>query len=277
MSLSLVLGWASYYLCQRCLPLAMAVRLLHENTTTTTESTNADNATTDSFNKGDLGILQSCFAVAYATSVFINGFLSDRLNLRFLFCFGLMTSSTLCLLFPLTEGNTTLSCIVWFVFGLFQGCGWPSSAKLLRQWYTPEELGTWWSIVSCSGNLACSFVLYFMREIEDWRYFFYVIGTATLIISVLISYTVRSPPTNANDLVKETSTSEPANVTSEKNSTKHSKPLNVPWYGAFFVFDLWIVALLYILWWLGEASVMDWGQVYLEEVARLPTKRAGTS
>lgn len=42
--------------------------------------------------------------------------------------------------------------------GLSQGCGWPAEAKLLRQWFHPDMLGTVWSIGSASSNVAGSVI-----------------------------------------------------------------------------------------------------------------------
>ena len=271
---SLVLGWISYYVCQRTLPSAIAL-MVPERTHAVDTDHNDTGVVTTGFSKGDLGKLQSCFAIAYAMSIFINGFLSDRLNPKFLFGFGLMTSSTLCLLFPLTEGNIILSCVVWFLFGLFQGCGWPSSAKLLRLWFSSEELGTWWSILSCSSNFSSSLIRYFMSQATNWRHCFHAIGATTLFLSIPILYNIHCPPSKNSVMSKEPSSGKEIETVTSNSHLRVEPSKTLPWYGAFLVFDLWVVALLYVPWWLAKGSVLDWGQLYLEEFVKLPKENAG--
>lgn len=111
-----------------------------------------------------------------------------------------------------------------------------------------------------------------MNQVTDWRVSFHTIGASAFLISIPLLWTVRSPSPKNSSGSKDSSKSN-SKHSNGYHKVEHSKPQ--PWYGAFLVFDLWVVALLYVMWWLAKGTVMDWGQLFLQETAKMPPKRAG--
>ena len=95
-----------------------------------------------SVEESELGFISSAFALSYGLSKFGSGVLSDKLQPRQLFVFGLIATGICNILFTFVDGVRFLSCI-WFVNGLVQGLAWPQCAKLLKVWFEPDEVGTW--------------------------------------------------------------------------------------------------------------------------------------
>ena len=89
--------------------------------------------------ESELGFISSCFAFSYGLSKFGCGILSDKLQPKELFVFGLIATGICNIFFTFIGGIMYLSS-VWFVNGLIQGLAWPQCAKLLTVWFKPDEV-----------------------------------------------------------------------------------------------------------------------------------------
>lgn len=162
MFISAVLGRSCCFFCQRTLPSAIGYMTAGFSEETALidgqRQTRSLELNELVFTKEKYGQLQNLFVIAYSTSILFSGFLSDYLNPRILFYLSMGMSGLLCTIFPLTTGYTLLCSIVWLCFGIFEGCGWPATAKIVKKMYTPIELGMWWSFLSesCASNIAAS-------------------------------------------------------------------------------------------------------------------------
>ncbi|KAA8578492.1 hypothetical protein FQN60_016825 [Etheostoma spectabile] len=121
--------------------------------------------------KDDLGLITSSQTMAYAISKFISGVLSDQISARWLFSIGLLLVGSINVAFSWSSTVPMFS-LLWFINGLGQGCGWPPCGKVLRKWFEPSQFGTWWSVLSCSMNLAGSLgpvLVTVLLQYYDWR------------------------------------------------------------------------------------------------------------
>lgn len=252
------LGWACYYMCQRTVPAATAA--LSER----------------GYSKEDFGLVTSCLAVTYALSVFVTGFLSDRLRPNVLMSIGLAFCGLSCAAFPLAD-TVVVCCLVWAVQGLFQGCGWPACVATLRQWCRPSEIGLWWSLVSSSGNVGAAvapLVVAYISELVNWQVSFFVIGGVSAVSSVVIFLTVSSPPSKQTSLVAKPSTKPVDGSVDDPVMTKPAEDQR--WFSVLFFGDVWIITGVYIVFWMVKASVGDWLQLYLYEVANMSDAAGGS-
>ena len=89
----------------------------------------------------ELGIIGSALFFSYAIGKFVNGFLADRVNVRYLMAGGLLIATLV---------NAALGfavpfwafVILWAVNGWFQSVGGPCSVIALNRWFTEKERGT---------------------------------------------------------------------------------------------------------------------------------------
>ena len=146
--------------------------------------------------------------------------------------------------FPLTVNNSFLNSLTWILFGLFEGCGWPATAKMVKQMYTPAELGIWWSFLSCASNIAASisplFVSYIV-EYSDWQTSFYVTGLIPILLLLPLSM-----------ILKLSSAQKCQKSTNPYPSVDHK------WYKVFLVSTLQLIIVVYIILWVAKSSVNNW-------------------
>lgn len=225
-----------------------------------------------------VGLILSSQNLAYAISKFLGGIISDKLSSRILFSAGLLMSGLAAALFPLMD-SVPMFTLVWFFNGLAQGVGWPAIAKLLKNWFDPSELGTWWSMASASANLSgcvAPFIATYIITNHGWRASLSFVGSMT-ILAAMISYLfiVDSPPTEtqastgslaqqSNVKRKKTSSQEDVKKIPKDSPKKSSKklPKNALMHLLSSKF-IWVISLCYLVVSSIKTSLTDWSQMYL--------------
>lgn len=148
--------------------------------------------------KDDLGLITSSQTMAYAISKFISGVLSDKISARWLFSIGLFLVGGINIAFSWSSTVSMFS-LLWFINGLGQGCGWPPCGKVLRKWFEPSQFGTWWSVLSCSMNLAGSLgpiLVTVLLQYYTWRNILTMSGIICAAFSFICLVFVKNEPKN---------------------------------------------------------------------------------
>ena len=241
---SLFFGWGLYLLMRKTLPSSMQNLIQYKG-----------------FTKDNVGMIASSFAFAYGISKLVFSFIVDHVSSRKLFVTGLLLNGICCIVFPVSTG-VTMACIVWFTAGIVQGCGWPSCVPLLKSWYPPTQIGTWWSILSGAGNIASGLspllILYITQQ-SDWATSYYLIGTAAIIVGCIAFFTIKDSPKEVGiraDIVHK----------SKEKVKKTSSGGGGPWYAVLLYFDLWIISYIYMSVSVVKDGVLGWMQLFLVEV-----------
>ena len=250
--ISLFLGWCCYYLCRKSFP-SSTPNLIAEAGLT----------------KDDIGVISSSFAVSYGFSKFFNSLLSDHVSARKMFSVGLVLSGLGCLLFPGSVSSIPISAALWFAEGVIQGLGWAPCAKLLKVWYPPSQMGTWWSILSSAGNVAAGtspLLFTYLSSVFSWRVGFYIIGTITVTLGLAVVLTIKDSPSELGvELTFENSKSD------DSNKHKHeTSPPMLRWYSVLLYKDLWVVSVGYAVLYAVKMSIADWSLLYFMQVAGKP-------
>lgn len=204
-----------------------------------------------SFGENELGLLASSQNVAYTISKFVGGVLADRYSCRWLFAFGLFLNGFIIFLFAAFENIYVLT-LIMFVNGLAQGFGWPAAAKILKNWFSPTEFGTWWSILSSSMNVACSLgpiLATYLIAIYGWKCFFYIIGILSILLTLSTQFCMIDKPEDVGykPITKEQTTKK------GRGSFKDLLTNRL----------MWIVGFCYMNIFLVRTAVLDWGQLFL--------------
>ena len=76
------------------------------------------------YDKAQLGIMGTLFALTYGASKFFSGILSDKTNPRYLMAIGLFVTGVVTILFGFSSSILVFS-ILWSLNGWFQGFRWP--------------------------------------------------------------------------------------------------------------------------------------------------------
>uniref|UniRef100_A0A669E4R3 Sugar phosphate exchanger 3 n=1 Tax=Oreochromis niloticus TaxID=8128 RepID=A0A669E4R3_ORENI len=113
-----------------------------------------------------LGILDSIFLFSYALGLYLSGVIGDRVNLRYVLCFGLCGSAAVEFVFgTLTEWlhiyNLYLYSSLWVLNGLLQSAVWPCVVAVMGNWFGKAGRGFvfgLWSACASVGNILGAFL-----------------------------------------------------------------------------------------------------------------------
>ncbi|XP_066522251.1 glucose-6-phosphate exchanger SLC37A4a [Hoplias malabaricus] len=206
--------------------------------------------------KDDLGLITSSQSLAYAISKFISGVLSDQISARWLFSIGLFIVGGINVLFSWSSTVAMFSAL-WFLNGLGQGLGWPPCGKVLRKWFEPSQFGTWWSVLSCSMNLAGGLgpiIATLLAQSYSWRSTLSVSGLTCVIMSIFCLLVIRNEPRDVGLPNIEASMKKGKAGSSRDESTLKEFLLS-PY--------LWLLSFGYLVVFGVKTACTDWGQLFL--------------
>ena len=223
------------------------------------------------FTREDIGMIISSFSSGYGVSKFLSSILSDHCSPRKLFSIGLMLSGFSSILFPVAKNAWTAS-LVWLLTGVLQGCGWAPCAVLLKSWYPPSHLGRWWSILSSAGNVATAMsplIIIYISSVSDWTTSYYVCGLATFTVGCIVFMSIKDNPSEIGVKINFGDASASATTTTKEDSHRKSKDQSSKhsWYSVFFIYDLWIVGVVYACVYAVKDSLLGWSLLYFTEVS----------
>lgn len=220
-----------------------------------------------------VGLILSSQNLAYAISKFLGGIISDKLSSRILFSVGLLASGLAAVLFSLVD-SVTLFTLAWFVNGLAQGVGWPAIAKLLKNWFDPAELGTWWSAASASANVSgcvAPFIASYIILNYGWRFSLTFVGGLTIVAAAIAYLFIQDSPTKkratGDRSPPKRKVSSKSKVPSPVKNTGEKSPLKQLLQTKF----IWVISICYLIVSSIKTSVTDWSQMYLMNDCRQPS------
>lgn len=206
--------------------------------------------------KDDLGLITSSQSLAYAISKFISGVLSDQISARWLFSIGLFMVGGINVLFSWSSTVAVFSAL-WFLNGLGQGLGWPPCGKVLRKWFEPSQFGTWWSVLSCSMNLAGGLgpiIATLLAQSYSWRSTLSVSGMTCVVMSVFCLLMIRNEPSDVG-LPNIDAGAKKGKAGSSRDDSTLKEFLLSPY--------LWVLSLGYLVVFGVKTACTDWGQLFL--------------
>ena len=261
------------------------------------------------FSREEVGLIASSFASAYGVSKFLGAIICDHASPGKVFACGLLLSGACSVIFP-NAWLVSLACAVWFIQGMVQGLGWPPCVILLKKWYPPSQIGRWWSILSSAGNITGAlipFIVLYLTSLVDWKFSFYLFGAVSLVTGMVVLFSVKDSPSDAIAMVtsetrgtnylsdrlsnkddKSTTTSKPSTIAgnAEKKISPENQDRSKPvenavqkkgrWYSAFFVPNLWVVSVVYVLLYLVNSSSQNWSQLYFVQEVGMSEASAAT-
>lgn len=101
----------------------------------------------------ELGIIGSALFFSYAIGKFVNGFLADRVNVRYLMAGGLLVAALVNFILGFAVPFWAFV-ILWAVNGWAQSVGGPCSVIALNRWFDSRQRGTVYGFWSASHNIG---------------------------------------------------------------------------------------------------------------------------
>ena len=214
--------------------------------------------------ESQLGIIGSALFFSYAVGKFANGFLADRVNLRFFMAGALLicaiVNAVLAIGVPFW-----LFVILWGINGWFQSAGAPCSIISLKRWFGKDNYGTMYGYWSASHNIGEALTFLITAAVVSawgWRAGFLsaaAIGLfGVLIILVFLKHYVSPEEQTMTQAQKQ------------KNiGKKQREVLKMP--------IIWVLALASAFFYIGRYAVNSWGIYFLQNAKAYSTVEASST
>lgn len=250
------------------------------------------------FETGELSIVLSMNAIAYALSKFLMGSVSDRSNARVFLPLGLVLASISMafMIVPVTAIGPehkmwaiTLMAVLNFLVGWFNGMGWPPCGRVMTHWFSIKERGTKMSIWNCAHNVGGALVgpmaVYGAIWFGSWFYgsqtkYYFLIGTyafpaaVAIFIAILAYILIRDTPQSCGlPSIEKYRNDYPKNY-----SEKHEQVLTAKEIFFKYVFNnkmLWFIAIANAFVYMVRYGCLDWAPAFLKDSQGYDIKDAG--
>lgn len=250
------------------------------------------------FEKGELSIVLSMNAVAYALSKFLMGSVSDRSNARVFLPLGLVLASLsmVFMIVPVVAFGPenkfwaiSLMTLLNFLVGWFNGMGWPPCGRVMTHWFSVKERGRMMSVWNCAHNVGGALVgpmaVYGAIWFGSWFYgsntnLYFLVGTyifpaAVALLVALVAYMLIKDTPQSCGLcsIEEWRDDYPANYSAKQEEVLSAKEI-------FFnyVFNnklLWYIAIANAFVYMVRYGCLDWAPTFLKEAQGYDIKQAG--
>jgi OPA family sugar phosphate sensor protein UhpC-like MFS transporter len=213
--------------------------------------------------ESQLGIIGSALFFSYAVGKLVNGFLADRVNVRYfmsgalLICALVNAALSINLPFWLFVG-------LWALNGWFQSCGAPCSVISLKQWFSGKNYGTMYGFWSASHNLGEAITFIFIAFVVGalgWRMGFISASILGLLGAAMIFFLLRQQPSAAT-------TNLSAREMQKSIGKKQAEVIRMP--------IIWVLALASAFMYIARYAVNSWGIFYLEAQKSYTTVQAAS-
>lgn len=250
------------------------------------------------FETGELSIVLSMNAIAYALSKFLMGSVSDRSNARVFLPLGLVLAaiSMAFMIVPVTAIGPehkmwaiALMAVLNFLVGWFNGMGWPPCGRIMTHWFSIKERGTKMSIWNCAHNVGGALVgpmaVYGAIWFGSWFYgsqtkYYFLIGTyafpaaVAIFIAILAYILIRDTPQSCGlPSIEKYRNDYPKNY-----SEKHEQVLTAKEIFFKYVFNnkmLWFIAIANAFVYMVRYGCLDWAPAFLKDSQGYDIKDAG--
>lgn len=250
------------------------------------------------FETGELSIVLSMNAIAYALSKFLMGSVSDRSNARVFLPLGLVLAaiSMAFMIVPVTAIGPehkmwaiALMAVLNFLVGWFNGMGWPPCGRVMTHWFSIKERGTKMSIWNCAHNVGGALVgpmaVYGAIWFGSWFYgsqtqYYFLIGTyafpaaVAIFIAILAYILIRDTPQSCG----RPSIEKYRNDYPKNYSEKHEQVLTAKEIFFKYVFNnkmLWFIAIANAFVYMVRYGCLDWAPAFLKDSQGYDIKDAG--
>ncbi len=256
-------GYAIFYFCRKNLSAATPVLIQDLG-----------------ISKTVLGSLWSALYLTYAVGKFVNGVLGDRANCRYFMALGLVLSAVCNFIFGLSSSVIVLG-ICWGLNGWFQSMGGPTCARIMTNWFSPNELGTKWGLWNISHQVGGGVILIlggYLAQNYGWRSAFIIPGVIAVITAVFLVNRLRDTPESMGlppiEVYRQDFTH---GVDAELNTLHGEKDAlkDLVWRRVLSNPSIWFLAISNFFVYIVRYGAMDWAPTYLVEVKGSSVAAAG--
>ncbi len=220
------------------------------------------------FEKTDLGLLGSVFAITYGISKFASGVLADRSNPRYFMAIGLLLTGVFNIFFGFSS-SLIMFALFWGLNGWFQGFGWPPCARLLTHWYSQSERGSWWAIWNMSHNVGAfliPWIVGLLMHYFNWRYALYIPGVICIAGSFFLINRLRDTPQSLGLPAIEKFRNDYGNSAQQRENERELSTREILVECVLKNKYIWLLAFAYFFVYVVRTGINDWTALYLREM-----------
>lgn len=224
------------------------------------------------FDEVGLGFAMSAISIAYGTSKFIMGSVSDRSDSRKFLTIGLLLSALTMIamgLIPALTSSVTVMFIVLFINGWFQGMGWPPCGRIMTHWFSQNERGTKMAVWNVAHNVGGALMpllgIVGVAIFADWHAKLYFPAIAAIFIAFIAYILIRDTPQSCGlPNVEKYRDDYPAIYDKSQEEEFSTKQIFLDYILTNKV--LWLIAFANAFIYLVRYGVLDWAPLYLSDV-----------
>ncbi len=221
------------------------------------------------FSNTQLGDLDLILYLTYGVGKFTNGILGDHLRPGPLIALGLV-SSALCNVWFGLSSSLALLAFVWGLNGWAQSMCFPPCARLLANWYSRSERGSFWGLWNIShqvGGMLIAVLAGALTEHYGWRAAFFVPAAFCAMGAVLMLERLPDVPSSlglpgiARYRQDPELSADGSELTEEPESIRQvlfHRVLNNP--------NIWLLSLMNLFVYIVRSGAFDWSTKFLVEV-----------
>jgi len=228
------------------------------------------------FNYTQLGLLGTGNFIGYLTMAIIGGFLAARFGTRIVITFALILMGVTMVLTGLAN-SFGFAFAMRLLTGLGNGASYVPAMALGSAWFAMKRRGFATGIVSAgigagtliSGLLVPPILVVFGQN--GWRYSWYILGGAVLVISGIVYAFVRSRP-EEKGLQQVGTTATPANPPASSDIKRTS---SLQWTGVIKMGSVWYLGVVYFFYGFSYIIYMVFFAAYLIKEMGFTQQAAG--
>jgi len=260
-------GYAAYYLVRNNLALAIP-DILKEH---------------PEHGKAALGTALTGLSIAYGTSKFLMGSVSDRSNPKYFLPLGLLLSAGImfvCGTVKAIYASLLLLVAVQALNGWVQGMGWPPCGKTMVHWFSTKERGrtvSVWNVAhNVGGAMVATLALLGTTLFHDWGAKFYFNAMVAAVIALVVYFLMQDTPQSCGlPPVEEYRNDYPAGYTADHERTFTFKEI---FLGHILTNRyLWAIAVANAFVYFVRYGVVNWIPTYLETAKGFSFKQSSVA
>ncbi len=146
--------------------------------------------------KADWGIILGCGTIGGIFGKFVSGWSSDKVGGKIVFTCGLLLTTLGISSFSF-RSDVIAFAIMYFIVLLANASGWPSMAKLIGNWFAPQQYGRVWGVISTSsrvGTITATLTVGALLRVMDWRQMLWVTAAIGAGLVIIASLFIRETP-----------------------------------------------------------------------------------
>jgi sugar phosphate permease len=208
----------------------------------------------------------------------VSGWTADKVGGKIVFNLGILVTTLGVAGFSLKSEYYAFA-LIYFIILMANASGWPSMAKLINNWYSPNQYGRVWGAISTAsrvGTITATLTVGALLQMMDWRHMLLVSCTIGCSLVLMVLFFIKEQPPQkiiANE------------ITSGTKISNINEYLHHPFYEttikqAFFIFirdkRFLLIASsmmgLTILW-----DFLNFVPLYLNEILNISTSESATA